>query len=122
MARGSHGTLKTMTDATLSVVRRSEPILEGEDVPLQATYTDDQGAAIAPGGVTGGTGPTVTVTAPDGTTVVDAVVMAEEEVGTYEHVWDTAADATDTGKYVARASAELNGETDIEKTTVEINP
>ena len=111
-----------MTEATLSVVRRSEPLLEGEDVPLQATYTDDSGAAIAPGGVAGGTGPTITVTAPDGTDVVAGVVMTESEVGTYEHVWDTATDTAGEGNYVARAAAELNGETDIEKTTVRINP
>lgn len=109
-----------MTDANVSVVRRSEPYREGEDVPIQASYTDDSGAALAPDGTSGGTGPTVTVTAPDGTDAVAAVVMTEVEVGTYEHVWDTAADTPGTGKYVASVAAELSAETDIEEITVEI--
>ena len=89
-------------------------------MPLQAQYTDDAGAALAPDGVAGGTGPTATVTAPDGTDVVAGVVMTESEVGTYEHIWDTATDTTGTGKYVASVSAELSGETDIEKTVIEV--
>ena len=97
-----------------------DPVYEGEDVPLQASYVDSAGAAIAPDGVAGGTGPAVTVTAPDGTDVVAAVVMTENEVGTYEHVWDTAADTAGTGTYVVSVTAELSAETDIEKETIEV--
>ena len=109
-----------MADANVSVVRRSEPYREGEDVPIQAVYTDDSGAAVAPDGVSGGTGPTITVTAPDGTDVVASTVMTESEVGTYEHIWDTATDTTGTGRYVASVSAELSSETDIEQTVIEV--
>lgn len=95
-----------------------DPVYEGEDVPIQATYVDSAGAAVAPDGVSGGTGPTVTVTGPDGTDAVAAVVMTENEVGTYEHVWDTT--GVGTGTYVVAVSAELSAETDIEKETIEV--
>lgn len=95
---------------------------EGEDVPLRATFTDeDTGDPIAPDGASGGTGPTITVTAPDGTTVVDAVVMTEIQSGTYEHVWNTAGDTTGTGTYQVEVTGEFSSETKIVKGTIQIS-
>lgn len=109
-----------MSTGTVSVVRRNQPYLEGEDIPIQAKFADDAGMAVAPDGVSGGTGPTITITARDGTVVVDAVVMTESEVGTYEHIWDTSSDSAGTGSYFVKVSAELSSETEISQKIVKL--
>jgi hypothetical protein len=86
----------------------------GEDVPLRAVFTDESGTAIAPDGFSGGSGPTVTVTAPDGSTPLSGTVMATEvEVGTYETVWDTSTLSTGDGTYYVSVTGEFGGETKI---------
>lgn len=97
-----------------------EDAYQGEDVPLTVSYTDDSGNAVAPDGVSGSSGPTITVTSPNGTAVVDAVVMTESQVGTYEHLWDTATNFDGTGTYTVEVSAELSSETKIVKSTIKV--
>lgn len=94
---------------------------EGEDVPLRVVFTDDTGAAVAPGGASGGSGPTVTVTSPNGTDVVSATVMTEVETGTYEYVWDTASNFDGTGTYSVEVTGEFSSETKIVKDTINIS-
>jgi hypothetical protein len=92
---------------------RSETVIEGEDVPIQVTYTDSDGNPVAPDGVSGGSGPSITLTAPDDTELASGTVMTEVETGTYEHVYDTASDSVGTGSYHILVTAELSGETKI---------
>lgn len=96
---------------------------EGEDVPLRVTFTDDTGAEVQPDGASGTapTGPTITVTDSQGTEVVSAVVMTGIDTGTYEHVWDTAADSGGTGSYQVEVTGEFSAETKIAKGTVTIS-
>lgn len=89
-----------------------EIVIEGEDAPIQVKYLDDSGNPVAPDGVSGGTGPTITITAPDDTEVASAVVMTELEVGTYEYIYDSA-DVSGTGTYHISVTAELSAETKI---------
>lgn len=88
---------------------------EGEDVPVVvefdggATDPDDTGTDGIPDA-------SITITYDvDGTVVVNAAAMTHESVGTFEYVWDTAADTTGTGSYVVEVTAEFGGETKIVK-------
>jgi hypothetical protein len=95
---------------------------EGEDVPITVHFTDDTGADVNEDSTssTTPTGPTITVTAPDSTPVVDGVVMTNNSTGHYEHVWDTAGDTTGTGTYQVEVSGEFSSETKIAKATITI--
>jgi hypothetical protein len=90
-----------------------EPVIEGEDVPIQVVYTDSSGNPVAPDGVSGGSGPTITITGPNETTLANATVMTEVETGTYEHVLDTSSDSVSNGVYNVSVTAELSSETKI---------
>lgn len=93
---------------------RIASVYEGEDVPITVEYVDpDTGDPTDPDEA-----PTVTVTAPDDTAVVDAVAMTADGTGNYEHVWDTAGEAT--GVYEVDVSAEFDTETKIDRVTVEV--
>lgn len=98
-----------------------EPAIQGEHVPLRGVFTDSSGAAIAPEGFSGGTGPTVTVTSPNDTAVLDGATMdTEVEVGTYENVWDTSSSLDGTGTYEVEVSGVFSGETKILKDRIRI--
>lgn len=105
------------------MVQRLLPAYEGEDVPITVHFTDDSGADVNEDSTsqTTPTGPTVTVTAPDGTEVVSGVVMSNTSTGHYEHVWDTAGDTTGTGTYDVEISGEFSSETKIAKATIKIS-
>lgn len=99
------------------------PAFEGEDVPITVHFTDDSGSDVNEDSTSQSTptGPTITVTAPDGTAVVDGVVMTNNSTGNYEHVWDTAGDSTGTGTYGVEITGEFSSETKIAKATIKIN-
>lgn len=99
------------------------PAFEGEDVPITVHFTDESGSDVNEDSTsdTTPTGPTVTVTAPDGTVVVDGVVMTNNSTGHYEHVWDTAGDSTGTGTYNVEVEGEFNSETKIAKATIQVS-
>lgn len=96
---------------------------EGEDVPIRVTFTDDTDSEIAPDGASGTTptGPSITITAPDGSTAVSSTVMTGIDTGTYEYVWDTTADSTGTGTYQVEVTGEFSSETKIAKATIQIS-
>lgn len=96
---------------------------EGEDVPIPVHFTDDSGSDVNEDSTsqTSPTGPTITITAPDGTEVVSGVVMSNNSTGHYEHVWDTAGDTTGTGTYNIEVSGEFSSETKIAKATIQIS-
>lgn len=94
-----------------------ESVHEGEDVPLTIDYTDANGDPID-----GDAAPTITVTDPSGTAVVDAVAMTSGDTGTYSHVWDTdsSADGTGPGTYDVVVTGEFGGETKISYDTIDV--
>lgn len=87
----------------------------GEDVPIVVTYTDTNDAATDPDSA-----PTITITDPSDTAQVDAVTMTSDTTGEYEHVWDSATNASDTGTYTVTVTAELSSETKITEETIEL--
>jgi hypothetical protein len=90
-----------------------DPVIEGEDAPIQVVYKDSGGNPVAPDGVSGGSGPTITITGPNDTTLANATVMTEVETGTYEYVLDTAADTVGYGVYNVSVTGEFSSETKI---------
>lgn len=103
------------------MVQTLPPAYEGEDIPIRITFTQDSdGSEVAPDGATA-SGPTITVTDPQGTDVVSAVVMTQVDTGTYEHVWDTASDSGSTGTYDVEVTGEFSSETKIEKAEITLS-
>lgn len=106
------------------MVQTLRSAFEGEDVPITVTFTDDDTGDPVDEDTTGDTtpsGPTITVTAPDGTAVVDGVVMSNTSTGNYEHVWDTDSDSAGTGTYQVEVEGEFSSETKIAKATIQIS-
>lgn len=94
-----------------------ESVYEGEDVPLTADYTDANGDPIDADAA-----PTITITDPAETAVVDAVDMTSGDVGTYTHTWNTAesGDGTGPGTYDVVVEGEFGSETKISHDTIEV--
>lgn len=99
-----------------------ESAYQGEDVPLQVSYTDASGSAVNEDSTstTDPTGPSITITSPNGTAVVSGTVMSNLETGLYEFVWDTAASFDGTGTYSIEITGEFSSETKIVRDTIKI--
>ena len=93
----------------------------GEDVPVQATYTDDSGTAIDPDDPDADGTPDATITIvdeSDGTEVVSAAAMTHIATGEFEYVWDTSTASAATHR--VEVEAEFDGNTDIEKDRIRL--
>ncbi|QCC60758.1 hypothetical protein NP511_02105 [Natrinema thermotolerans] len=93
----------------------------GEDVPLEVSYTDSNGA-IDPDdqGSDGTPDAEITITDnSDGTEVVSAQSMTNTATGEFEFVWDTSA-ANGPGTYRVEITAEFGGETKINRSQIQL--
>ena len=89
---------------------------EGEDVPVNVVYTDDQDAATDPDSP-----PDIVITETDtDTEVVASTAMSSNGTGDYTYVWDTATDFGDPGVYEAEITAEFSTETKISREEIRI--
>ncbi|SFS63114.1 hypothetical protein [Halostagnicola kamekurae] len=92
----------------------------GEDVPIEIAYSDSNGA-VDPDDQDTDENPDadITITAnSDSTEVISAQSMTHNDVGAFEYVWDTDADANGSGTYVIEITAEFDGETKINKSQI----
>lgn len=97
-----------------------ESVYDGEDVPIVATY-DDGATDPDDQDADGDADAFITITENStGTAVVSSVEMTKQSTGTFEHVWDTAANANGPGVYIVKVEADFGSETKIVKDRITV--
>lgn len=90
----------------------------GEDVPITISYVDSSDNPVDVDDPT--SGPTITITDESDSEVVSGTVMSNPSTGEYEHVWDTATNASGTGDYTVEITGEFSSETKISRKQISL--